>query len=201
MSEPEIARRCPTCGASIRQVALFCPQCGNAQPQPQPHASADAEPQSTSKETAPLQEAEIAASEKSMSDTIAIERPQEAAETPGHSLLMSATIAVEKTDETPQAPANPPSMSDTIAIERPVEKPKASASAGVRKAVGGQLQRANTLARGVEGDVNRRVQKVRQISSVVLEEAGDDPGLRFVLVAAIVFILFLAIVLLNKLIV
>ena len=29
MTEPEIARRCPTCGASIREVALFCPQCGN----------------------------------------------------------------------------------------------------------------------------------------------------------------------------
>jgi len=175
MSEPEIARRCPTCGASIRQVALFCPQCGNAQPPP--HAGADAEPQTTSKKTAPLPEAEVAAPERSMSDTIAIERPQEPAENQAASQLMS----------------------DTIAIERPAEKAKPS-GAGVRGAVGGQLRRANTIARGVEGDVVHRVQKVRQISSVVLEEAGDDPGLRFVLVAAIIFILFLVIVLLNKLV-
>jgi hypothetical protein len=67
-------------------------------------------------------------------------------------------------------------------------------------AVGAKLQRATTLARDVEGDVIHRVQKVRQISHVVLDEAGDDPGLRFVLVAAVVFILFLFIVLLNKLI-
>lgn len=196
MSEPEIARRCPTCGASIREVALFCPQCGNAQPQP--HAAA--EPESTSKNTAPLEDADIEAPQSSMSDTIAIERP---GRTSSQSVLMSPTIAIEKPDEThetPEAPADSRSMSDTIAIEKPPEKPKTAAGVGVRGAVGSQLRRANTLARGVEGDVIHRVQKVRQISSVVLEEAGDDPGLRFVLVAAIVFILFLVIVLLNKLV-
>jgi predicted amidophosphoribosyltransferase len=34
MSEPEIARRCSACGASVRQNAIFCPQCGNQVPQP-----------------------------------------------------------------------------------------------------------------------------------------------------------------------
>jgi len=29
MSEPEIARRCSACGLSVRQRAMFCPQCGN----------------------------------------------------------------------------------------------------------------------------------------------------------------------------
>jgi predicted RNA-binding Zn-ribbon protein involved in translation (DUF1610 family) len=174
MSEPEIARRCPTCGASIREVALFCPQCGNAQPQRETRAAAESE--TTSKNTAPLESAEIEPAPRSISDTIAIERPQEA----------------------PAVSFNPPSMSDTIAIERPEERPKAASAAGLRGAVGTQLQRANTLARGVEGDVIHRVQKVRKISSVVLDEAGDDPGLRFVLVAAVVFVLFLIIVLLNK---
>lgn len=28
MSEPEIARRCSTCGVSVRSTALYCPQCG-----------------------------------------------------------------------------------------------------------------------------------------------------------------------------
>jgi hypothetical protein len=196
--EPEIARRCPTCGASIREVALFCPQCGDAQPQRQTRA--DAGPESTSKNTAPLEDAEVETPQRSMSDTIAIERPQETSQQPAASQLMSPTIAIEKPEETPQAPANAPSMSDTIAIERPAEKAKRPAGAGVRGAVGGQLRRANTIAREVEGDVIHRVKKVRQISSVVLEEAGDDPSLRFVLVAAIVFILFLVIVLLNKLV-
>src|SRR5262245_39620088 len=30
MSEPKISRRCPACGASIRERAFFCPQCGKA---------------------------------------------------------------------------------------------------------------------------------------------------------------------------
>ncbi len=66
--------------------------------------------------------------------------------------------------------------------------------------VGAKIHRATTLARDVEGDVIHRVQKVRELSSIVLDEAGYDPGLRFVLVAVVVFLLFLLIVLLNKLI-
>ena len=95
-------------------------------------------------------------------------------------------------------------MADTIAIQRPEAAPKTPAGTGVRRtvgAVGAKLQRATTLARDVEGDMINRVQKVRQISHVVLDEAGDDPGLRFVLVAVVVFVLFLVIVVLNKVIV
>lgn len=176
MSEPEIARRCPTCGASIREVALFCPQCGNPQPPRQTRAAA--EPETTSKTTAPLESQKDESSQKSMSDTIAIQR----------------------SEDMPKVPDEARSMSDTMVIERPERTTKAPVSPGVRGAVGARIQRATTLARNVEGDVIHRVQKVREVSSVVLDEAGNDPGLRFVLVAVIVFVLFLVIVLLNKLI-
>ena len=176
MSEPEIARRCPTCGASIREVALFCPQCGNPQPPRQTRAAA--EPETTSKTTAPLESKKGESSQKSMSDTIAIQRPE----------------------DVPKLPDETRSMSDTMVIERPERSTKAPVSPGVRGAMGARIQRATTLARDVEGDVIHRVQKVREVSSVVLDEAGNDPGLRFVLVAIIVFVLFLVIVLLNKLI-
>lgn len=98
----------------------------------------------------------------------------------------------------PQSPRS--SMSDTVLIERPEQAPPATPGARMRESMGARLQRATTLARDVEGDVIHRVQKVREISSVVLDEAGDDPALRFVLVAAIVFILFLVFVILNNLI-
>lgn len=45
MSEPEIARRCLSCGVSVRLHAMFCPQCGN----PIQHVEQVAE-------TAPLQQ-------------------------------------------------------------------------------------------------------------------------------------------------
>ena len=176
MIEPEIARRCPTCGASIREVALFCPQCGNPQPPRQKSNAAD--PETTSKTTAPLESKSSALSPTSMSDTIAIERPE----------------------DLPKLPDESRSLSDTMVIERPERTTQAPGSPGVRGAVGAKIQRATTIARDVEDDVIHRVQKVREVSSVVLDEAGSDPGLRFVLVAIIVFVLFLVIVLLNKLI-
>jgi hypothetical protein len=66
--------------------------------------------------------------------------------------------------------------------------------------VGARIQRATDKARGVEENVGKRVQKFREISSVVIDEAGYDPSLRFVLVAAVLFVLFVLIVLLNKVI-
>lgn len=66
--------------------------------------------------------------------------------------------------------------------------------------VGAKIQRATDRARDVQDHAMHRVQKVREVSSVVIEEAGYDPSLRFVLVAAVLFVLFLLIMLLNKLI-
>jgi hypothetical protein len=80
------------------------------------------------------------------------------------------------------------------------ESAKAPLGQGARGGVGARIQRATTLARDVEGDVIHRARQVREISIVVLDEAGDDPSLRFVLVAAFLFLLFLAIVVLNKVI-
>jgi uncharacterized membrane protein YvbJ len=44
------------------------------------------------------------------------------------------------------------------------------------------------------------VEKWRQISSTVLDEATYDPSLRFVLVAAVLFILFLVMLIVSELI-
>jgi hypothetical protein len=147
MSEPEIARRCPSCGASIREVAFFCPQCGKGLPQSKAEPPQRLAPQGTtaplSQNTAPLNDEKVKSGKKAG------------------------------------------------------KEPRKAGQAALG-AVGAKIQRATTLARDVEGDVIHRVQKVREISSVVLDEAGYDPSLRFVLVAAVLFVLFLIIVLLNK---
>jgi hypothetical protein len=51
----------------------------------------------------------------------------------------------------------------------------------------------------VEGKIAPRMEKFRQASNVMLEEASSDPGLRFVLVAVVIFLLSLLILLLNHL--
>jgi hypothetical protein len=104
MSEPEIEidRRCTSCGVSVRQHAMFCPQCGNPIP-----------------------------------------------ETPA------------TTNLTPE-----PAPQPVIHHE------------------------------GVKG----RVEKLRHVSSVVIDQAAYDPSLRFLLVAAAFFILFLVLLILSKVI-
>ena len=110
MSEPEIARRCTACGVSVRDRAVFCPQCGN------PIAQAST---GTVGETQPLS-----------------------------------------------------------AVVQPAPSQNAPAEEGV-------------LA---------RVEKFRKVSSVMIDQAAYDPSLRFLLVAAALFLLFLVLLILSKVI-
>jgi uncharacterized Zn finger protein (UPF0148 family) len=171
MTEPKIARRCPSCGVSIREVALFCPQCGVELPR---------NFERTNPLMAPTLEYTISETAQSVADQAAEPRQDSPRESPKDSTKDSRKEVAAK------VPA--------------VTTAKASAGQAALGAMGAKIHRATTLARDVEGDVIHRVQQVREISSVVLDEAGYDPSLRFVLVAAVLFILFLVIVLLNKLI-
>jgi uncharacterized Zn finger protein (UPF0148 family) len=161
MSNPKIARRCPVCGASIREAASFCPQCGE-----ELAGQNVARKPPTSVVTAPLDDVSPGKRE---------EKSEGRRADPNEKKLRPASGG-----------AAPPQMPPTD--KAPVGK------------VRDKIQRATTIARDVEGDVIHRVQKVRQMSSVVLDEAGYDPSLRFVLVAAGLFLLFLLVLLLNKLI-
>ena len=100
ISEPEIARRCSACGVSLRQHALYCPQCGEK-------------------------------------------------------------IGVPAGESPAPAPA-------------PAAKP------------------------GVAENVRERVEKIKHVSSVMIDQAAYDPSLRFLLVAAVLFVLFLILLILSK---
>ena len=60
------------------------------------------------------------------------------------------------------------------------------------------LQRASQRTRGAIEDNVKRVEKIQHVSSVVLEEASYDPSLRFVLVALGLFLLFVILLVLSK---
>jgi len=51
---------------------------------------------------------------------------------------------------------------------------------------------------GVAENVRDRVEKIRHVSSVVIDQAAYDPSLRFLLVAAVLFVLFVILVILSK---
>ncbi|HZH32438.1 MAG TPA: zinc-ribbon domain-containing protein, partial [Pyrinomonadaceae bacterium] len=53
MSEPEIARRCLSCGASVRGRASFCPQCGSRMGEATDESRSDAATAGTTNEPRP----------------------------------------------------------------------------------------------------------------------------------------------------
>jgi zinc-ribbon domain len=141
MSEPEIeiARRCTFCGVSLRQHAIFCPQCGN-----------------------PIRQ-QVAPTSISLSDTIIDTAPTEALK-PDLAATQPLSAVVPPPPET-----TPPVKSQVV------HKP-------------------------AEHSVRSRVEHIRKVSSVMIDQAAYDPSLRFLLVAAAFFLLFLVLLILSKVI-
>jgi len=55
-----------------------------------------------------------------------------------------------------------------------------------------------TALHGVAENVRDRVEKIRHVSHVVIDQAAYDPSLRFLLVAFVLFLLFIVLVILSK---
>lgn len=51
---------------------------------------------------------------------------------------------------------------------------------------------------GIAENVRERVENILHVSSVVIDQAAYDPSLRFLLVAAVLFVLFIVLVILSK---
>lgn len=173
MIDPEISRRCPDCGASIREVAIFCPQCGRN-----------------------LERLVVETTE--LPDDTVIEKADSVDQNAGDTLTEKAAAPVTPA-EIQQKPA-PKSrvrrgLSHPGRAVRPLVVQNGNASAEERG------HRATAVAREViEDNLLPRVERLRKVSSVVIDQAAYDPSLRFVLVAILLFAIFLVILLLNELV-
>ena len=175
MIEPEISRRCSVCGASIRERAFFCPQCGK---------QVELGLQTGSPLTQPL-----------------IEQPNSVAEKPTETLLEAAQSATdaEEPQHTPVTKTPGGHRSNHPRRKRPGMRPTTVKNGYVLAVDRGH--RATAAAREViEDNLLPRVEKLRKVSSVVIDQAAYDPSLRFVLVAAVLFLIFLVILVLNELV-
>jgi predicted nucleic acid-binding Zn-ribbon protein len=164
---PEILHRCESCGATIREAAMFCPECG------QPLAITKQEEPSVNDQTSAAPPADAAASAPKES------LPSSSVE--NHAADADKTVAVEiaKADNEPAKAAIP---------ERH----------GARERTRETLHRASTAARGAIELPVKQVEKIHHVSTVMLEEAHYDPSLRFVLVALGLFLLFVILLVLSK---
>lgn len=170
--EPEIARRCSGCGASVRGAAHFCPQCGR--PMEDDAAASGRTPQSRRQERPlrPLiEEAERAAA--SISGKLS---PPD-----GESLSEASADA---------ASADGGMRAENIAAD--IAAANAPAAQAQRQPARGRVrQRAAAAGERASETLRPRVEKLREASVVVFDEAADDPGRRFLLVAGLLFALFL----------
>jgi len=184
MVEPEIARRCRSCGASIRVRGLFCPQCGKP----------TSDQASSSHEPAAHTEEVFLAPETVSIDLPILPTSDFPNEYPGRG---AETVPLETvplqpfTHEVESSAAWQREQAPTEALPPPVPHYPAPAAPqeGVRP----------RAPRGALGeDVKKGLGKVREISTVVIDEASYDPSARFVLVAAVLFVLFLVILILSE---
>jgi len=149
--------------------ALFCPECGR------PLSEKSTEPETT-KPVEPL-----SSKTEPKEDDI-----PDAADSSVNEPPSSVQRAI---GETSAVTVNPKD-DDAIAVHRRGEKTRE------------RLHRASDIARGVGRGVieepAKRVEKIRQASTVVIEEASYDPSLRFVLVALALFVVFVVLLVLSK---
>lgn len=151
MSEPEIARRCSACGVTLRQHALFCPQCG------QKTGETEARDTLVTRDMRDTQI--IEAQNRDTRDTQIIEPPNR--DTRDTQIL------------------EPPERNVQVYEDPSLTRPALT---------------------GVADNVRDRVEKIKHVSSVMIDQAAYDPSLRFLLVAAALFVVFLVVLLLSKVI-
>jgi len=110
--------------------------------------------------------------------------------------------AVEPREMTEAAPvASADTAGDNPAIKTVRSSKTARASEMVRH--GGEktretLHKASSAARGAIEDNVKRVEKIHHVSTVMLEEAHYDASLRFVLVALGLFVVFVVLLIISK---
>ena len=174
MSQPEIFRRCSSCGASSKPGELFCAQCGNA------IAMADQGDAGAEANT-------VAAAEES---TAAV----------GGDATVVKPAPEPETEESQQSQDHAGTgHKDSQTVATPDISRPANVVAPRSREPRVTSRRPQMAARGtIENRMNSQVDKLRRISNIVLDEAAYDSSLRFIFVVGVIFALFLVLLFLSK---
>jgi hypothetical protein len=214
--QPEISRRCLSCGAAVRAGARFCPQCGELMDAGAPAAAGQetAAPETREDETPhagePTRETESPS--EWMPPTKEYAAFAQSFESAPQGLQAGEAAAVETppraespvppADDMPRRPDDVPRRADdnsSFGAPPSLESPQsyvaaaADGDAGVEASAGDVRGRVARVREGTRA----RVEKMRDEAIVVLEETPDDSGLRFVLAAAALFVIFLLLLFLS----
>ncbi|HEY8225930.1 MAG TPA: zinc ribbon domain-containing protein [Pyrinomonadaceae bacterium] len=190
MSEPEIARRCLSCGASVRQRAAFCPQCGQ---------------QLDNQDSEENREPDLHLAPSTTVDEPQVKDPDnDRSLTPGTPTITEPVI-VRRRDETGnQTQADEVKTRPLVKSPQGFETQPLIAKDGIHTASNTPprptVRPAGARRAVFEDQVLGRVEKLRKVSSVVIDQAAYDPSMRFLLVAALLFVIFIVLMVLSKVI-
>jgi predicted RNA-binding Zn-ribbon protein involved in translation (DUF1610 family) len=201
--QPEISHRCESCGAAVREPAMFCPECGQALAQPAAKSQPQAAEEQADEQSAPPVNETAAASSGENTDNENAEVAAVATSNPATAQLETAqleTAQLETDSPAAEKVEQEKSESDSSASDKPAEAPvsKQGTYGKARDSLHRAGSAATSVARHALDDNVKRVEKIRHVSTVMFEEASYDPSLRFVLVALGLFVVFLVLLLLSK---
>ncbi|HEX7173754.1 MAG TPA: zinc ribbon domain-containing protein [Pyrinomonadaceae bacterium] len=213
-----------SCGAAVRAGARFCPQCGKLMEAEAPAEVARADegdapagaPPAADVAPAAADEIRLEESWRSWEESVgartdaaakveapAREQPREEVSGESRGGVGETPVPLTRPLQRPQSTLPAPSVVQREGHDdgRGDEGAAASASAGV----GGPLARPRAGEKGsraaaVKESLRPRVERVRDASMGVLEDAAEDSGLRFVLIAIVLFAVFLVFLFINNLV-
>ena len=158
---------------------MYCPQCGNL--------TTDS-PQDTHRLERSTETEEVVNAPETVSVDLSTLPTAELVN--GYSADAADTVPVQPQTNDPNVP-----LWDSRAKTAPITSSSASRPATT------PLAGTSAARTGIEGrleDAKKGLEKVREISTVMLDEASYDPSARFVLVAAVLFVLFLIILIMSE---
>jgi hypothetical protein len=223
---PEISRRCLVCGASVRAEARFCPQCGgnlmarereegaqrsgSDSPPTREFKSAGTTPQTNGARAAdagqapappPTREHAALRDEREHRAGRDEREPRTPANERGTvpaSRETGATVREQGEAQSPRARREVPPTRDRAGLDAAGAEEALDEEAAEEEGAGESRRvRAAARVREVRESLKPRVEKMREDALVALEEAPDDSGLRFVLIAAGLFGLFVLFLVLS----
>ena len=214
----EISRRCLACGASVRVRAAFCPQCGRELGERSSSPNAEGVDELRTKVNfgattqAPNVDENLPVTRelrelndegrRTVPNIPKKESPISSVLSPHTNFALESHVAPETNNDDGYspiaAPVNTFAPTEALPPVAPRENSLSDGNSTTNKSANELNTSSHRIITSASGapvgqavSVRRRADKLRGRSEAFIEEASDDPGLRFVLIAVALFLLFL----------
>ena len=194
MFEPEIDRRCMSCGASVRKQAAFCPQCG--QMLDQHNEEPDGSDQTEAEVFEAQQPTQLTTHDADDDDQQQVDDSSSVHE--GAASTENLIVGRPEGSGDGSEPSVAADEARSVCETQPLFTNPTLANTTVAGLAEPNFKRSPDAPTRSDHRVLTRVDRIRKVSSVMIDQAAYDPSLRFLLVAGGLFVLFVILMILSK---